>query len=109
MSVYPVRKLTASALFACCFLFLPAYVQALEIPLQVTESAGYARRAEAVTLGVPMPRGAVSDLSRLTVLDPGGKAVAAQFETSSTRTARVSGCWWILSLNAMPTPLPAID
>jgi hypothetical protein len=58
--------------------------QAIDIPLSVEERHGYTRRSEVVTLGVPLPRGAVKDLARLSVLDPGGKAVPAQFEALAT-------------------------
>ena len=57
---------------------------ALEVPLEVRESQGYTRRSEVVTLGVPLPRGEVTDLQRLSVSGPGGAPVPAQFETTAT-------------------------
>ena len=56
---------------------------ALEIPLNVSETDGYTRRAENVSTGVPLPRGAVTKLDRLAVIGPDGAPVAAQFERLS--------------------------
>ncbi|MBN2287753.1 MAG: hypothetical protein JXQ83_00375, partial [Candidatus Glassbacteria bacterium] len=79
-----IRMFRKAAWAACCLSFAAGSLSAFEIPLTVTESAGYARRAEVATCGVPLPRGAVSDLGVLAVLGPGGQVVPAQFETSST-------------------------
>ncbi|MFC1614389.1 hypothetical protein ACFL5K_03755 [Gemmatimonadota bacterium] len=81
---YSSRKTLFKVCAVFCLFFQAGYLQALEIPLKVTEIAGYNRNAEAVTFGVPLPRGAVTDLGRLAVLAPDSKAVPAQFETSST-------------------------
>lgn len=53
----------------------------LEIPLAAREWQGLERRSEVASLGVPLSRGEVSDLSALCVLDPAGRPVPAQFET----------------------------
>jgi len=84
MSSCSGRMIISTVLTSCCLLFNSSHLPALEVPLKVTESAGYTRRAELVTFGVPLQRGEVGDLSRLAVLEPGGRAVPAQFEVSST-------------------------
>ncbi|OGG05346.1 MAG: hypothetical protein A3F83_14970 [Candidatus Glassbacteria bacterium RIFCSPLOWO2_12_FULL_58_11] len=56
---------------------------ALDLPLTAREYGGYARRSEVATLGVPLPRGAVPDPERLAVLDPAGRPVLSQFETTA--------------------------
>ena len=43
---------------------------ALEMPLTAREDAGYTRRAEPVTFGVTLPRGAVTNLSKLAIKNP---------------------------------------
>ena len=65
-------------------LILATTVLALEIPLEVRERHGFARRGELVTSGVPLPRDFGNDLSRLGVLSPAGTAVPSQFETLAT-------------------------
>jgi hypothetical protein len=57
---------------------------AVDVPLAIEETHGYTRRSENVTVGVPLPRAAVKDPARLTVLDPKGAPVPAQFETMAT-------------------------
>ncbi len=57
---------------------------ALNMVLTAREDAGYTRRAEPVSAGVILPRGAVSDLSTLAITATGGKTLPAQFETTST-------------------------
>ena len=57
--------------------------EALEIPLYAVETAGYERRSEPVSCGLPLPRGGVSDLSQLGVSGPDGAAVPAQLEALS--------------------------
>ncbi|HUU27082.1 MAG TPA: hypothetical protein VM123_04650 [archaeon] len=56
----------------------------LEIPLTVRESEGFTRRSEPVTVGVNLPRGAVTDLGTLCIFAPGNKALPCQFETTAT-------------------------
>jgi hypothetical protein len=55
------------------------------VPLTVQETAGIARIGSLVTQGVPLPRGRVTLLSQLRILDLAtGAAVPAQFETLAT-------------------------
>lgn len=80
-------KATAARLtLATCLLFLTgtASLPALEIPLTARELEGFTRRAEPVTVGVILPRGAAAGVESLRVLAPDGKAVPAQFETTAT-------------------------
>jgi hypothetical protein len=72
-------------LFAFVLLILSSgSAMALNMVLTAREDAGYTRRAEPVSAGVILPRGAISDLSALTVTAAGGITVPAQFETTST-------------------------
>ena len=57
--------------------------RALEIPLYIDESAGVQRRGEPVTTGVPLHRGDLQNLDRLSITGPGGGPVPAQFRTLS--------------------------
>ncbi len=66
-----------------------ASAEGLDVPMVLTETAGVARSAEPVTIGVPMPRGLLKDTSKLCVVGPGGKKIPAQFD--------VLMCWY-------PTP-----
>lgn len=50
----------------------------LAVPLRIAEPAGVARQAAPVTTGVPLPRGAVTDVSRLWVASAGGGVVPSQ-------------------------------
>jgi hypothetical protein len=50
----------------------------LRIELTIEEPAGVARNAEPVTVGVPLPAGAVRDLATLWIADAGGRRVATQ-------------------------------
>ncbi|MBI2566071.1 MAG: hypothetical protein HYV63_03420 [Candidatus Schekmanbacteria bacterium] len=47
-----------------------------DILIRVSEAAGVARVGEAVTLGIPLPRGAVTDASRLRIYDPSVNPIA---------------------------------
>jgi hypothetical protein len=50
------------------------------IPLTVRETAGVARSGEVVSSGIPLPRSlGLTDPRRLAVVDPGGRAVPADF------------------------------
>ena len=73
-----------SLLAALSLGLIPNLTAAVGITLTADETAGYARRAEAVSTGIPLPRAAVTDLSTLSVTGPQGAAVQAQFETLST-------------------------
>ncbi len=65
-------------------LALSSSALAIEMVLTAREDAGYARRAEPVTAGVILPRGAVKNPGTLTITAPDGKVVPAQFETTSS-------------------------
>ncbi|MFW6158258.1 MAG: hypothetical protein ACOC8E_02740 [Planctomycetota bacterium] len=67
----------------------------LRVPLTLTERAGIARIDEPVTGGVPLPEGLLTDTSKLTVLDPDGKPVPAQF-TIATRWYPDKSVKWVL-------------
>lgn len=54
-------------------------VEAIDVPLTTKETHGFTRRSEHVSVGAPLPRGAVKDTARLAVLDADGRAVPAQF------------------------------
>ena len=60
---------------------------ALDVKLTVKETAGVARKAEGVHGGVPLPAGVVTDVSKLRLLGPKGKPVAAQFRVLSRAQA----------------------
>ena len=53
---------------------------AVNVKLTVTEHAGVARAANPVNSGVPLPMGAVKDVSQLRLLDGKGKPVLASIE-----------------------------
>ncbi len=73
-------RLRSSNIFAAALALaaLSTAASALEVKLTVGESAGVARKAGTVTSGVPFAKGAVKDISRLSV-SAGGKVVPAQF------------------------------
>ena len=60
-------------------------VLALEIPLSAVEADNYIRRAEPVRTGVLLPKGAVTDISSLSLKAADGKPVPVQVETLTTR------------------------
>lgn len=62
-------------------MLLPSVLPALEIQLTAREFEGYTRRSEPVSTGVFLPRGAVTDISRLSLSGPDGKPLLSQFET----------------------------
>ena len=51
-----------------------------QIPLKVSESQGLTRVAEPFSFGVPLAKGSVSNLNQLSISDPTGSFVPAQFE-----------------------------
>ena len=65
---------------------MPLVAFALDIPITLTEFAGVGRTAEPVTVGVPIPRGALTDTQSLCVIGPDGRKTPAQFD--------VTGWWW---------------
>ncbi|MCE5272399.1 hypothetical protein LLH00_14060, partial [bacterium] len=70
-------------LVLCVCVLVARNLAALEIPLTAREWQGLARRAEVVSTGLPLPRGAVHDPVSLGLLDGSGKAVPAQFLTQA--------------------------
>jgi hypothetical protein len=60
-------------------------VRGWEVPLQVDEPAGVARAADPCRTGIPIPPGALTDETRLRVLDAKGNSVPAQFRVINRR------------------------
>jgi len=71
------KTVLLSCLTGACVAAVSA-TYAVEVTLQVTETSQTARMPGIITMGVPFARGAVRDVSRLTV-SLGGKPVPAQF------------------------------
>lgn len=59
---------------------------ALDVPLTIVETLGVTRTAEPVTFGVPLPKGVLRDTRQLRLVDPGGRAVPAEFRSVNK--------WW---------------
>src|SRR5262249_32970441 len=59
---------------------------ALDVPTTVQQTAGVARNAEAVTFGVPLPKGLLTAVARMRLYGADDKPVAANF--------RVVNRWW---------------
>ena len=51
----------------------------LDVPLTTDEPAGVGRQGEPCSTGVPFPPGLLQEPEGIVVVDPGGKAVPAQF------------------------------
>jgi hypothetical protein len=68
--------------------------------LTVEERAGAARTDEPVTVGVPLPRGRVSDASRLYLADAAGKEVPCQFTATAKWLDGESVKWVLLNFKA---------
>lgn len=73
-------------LASLAFVSAPLAAQTLDVPIRLREVAGVARRGEAVTFGVPLPKGLVNDTQRLRLYGPDGRPVAASF--------RAVNRWW---------------
>lgn len=84
---------------AVTLLVVSGHLFATEIPLLLEEHQGYERRSEVVTVGLPLLRGAVTDISQLGVNNPQGLPVPAQFETLSTWPDK-SAKWVLVSFSA---------
>ena len=69
----------------------------ISVPLRIVESMGVARQAAPVTVGVPLPRGAVRDPSSLWVSDPGGVGAPSQAAVLE-RWPDASVRWMLLDL-----------
>ncbi len=88
-------KPVIGAVCLVCFCALAASAADLDVPLTLTERAGLDRVAEPVTGGVPLPVGLVEDIDMLTVLDPAGRPIPAQF-TVATRWYPGRSIKWVL-------------
>ncbi|MFH0920694.1 MAG: hypothetical protein V1913_10050, partial [Fibrobacterota bacterium] len=81
---------------------------ALNVPFDVSNWSDVARDSEAVTAGLPLPAGAVSDLTKLRVTDGSGNTVPAQFrplnkwwfEKNTGKTANPSTKWVLMDFQA---------
>ena len=88
---------TFPAILAAMALGLPlASGGELNVKLNLTERAGVARQGEPVTGGVPLPAGAIKDISELAVLDAAGKPVPAQFAVLNRHWDVGGGPKWVL-------------
>ncbi|MFO7898068.1 MAG: hypothetical protein R6V58_03290 [Planctomycetota bacterium] len=76
-----------------------ATAAALNVPLKVEERAGVARVNEPVTVGVPLPKGAVTDVSRLALTGTDG-VVPCQFTEMARWSDRKSVKWVLLNFQA---------
>lgn len=76
-----IRRLPLLALLLTSSLAL-----ALEAPIKLFERGGVARQADPVSVGVPIPRGALTGTDKLCVKDPAGNKIPAQF--------KVTAWWW---------------
>ncbi|HUU27675.1 MAG TPA: hypothetical protein VM123_07675 [archaeon] len=83
-SLFKVRFFNSAVFVLIVFLGHTRLQAALEVPVYVSDAEGYARRSEPVTLGISLPRGVVTDLSRLSVAGPDRVPVPAQFEPLAT-------------------------
>lgn len=80
---------------AVCGLFaLGAF--ALNLPLEVMNWADVVRAGEPVTAGVPVPQGAIYDLSSLRITDGSGNTMPAQFKVLSR--------WWNETAKGIAVP-----
>ena len=57
------------------------------VPIEITDYAGCARQGWPATGGVPLPRGAVTDPTKVWLTDPGGRAIRLQREPLSRAEA----------------------
>ena len=68
-------------------LFVLAVYPAVNVPLEVNNWTDVVSTGEPISAGIPLPQGAVSDLSKLRITDGSGNTVPCQFKTLSR--------WWI--------------
>ena len=61
-------------------LVLPMPVWAADISLSITEPAGVARKDWPVSSGIPLPSGALRDVTRISLFDPRGQRLPLQSE-----------------------------
>ncbi|MFH0918812.1 MAG: hypothetical protein V1913_00500, partial [Fibrobacterota bacterium] len=89
-------------------LALAAMACALNVPFDVSNWSDVARDSEVVTAGLPLPIGAVNDLTTLRVTDGSGNTVPAQFralskwwvEKNTGKTANPSAKWVLMDFQA---------
>jgi hypothetical protein len=74
------------------------------VRLSVEEEAGAARTDEPVTMGVPLPEGAVQDVKTLVLKDAAGKAIPCQFEEASRWRSEKGGVRWVHATWLMSVP-----
>ena len=101
-----MRAIAMVLVLFCC---LAACANELNIPLRISEQARVDRKAGPVTGGVPLPVGAVRDLSKLRVVDAAGRTVPAQFAVmerwwkpaydNSVRWLKVECPWMFIDYN----------
>ena len=60
--------------------------QSLDVPIRLEEFAGVARQGEAVTFGIPLPKGLIKDTARLRLFGSDDAPVPASF--------RAVNRWW---------------
>ena len=66
------------------------------VPLQIRDNSGVARRDWPVTTGVPLPVGVVRDVGQLRLTDAAGREIPAQFSVLSRYGARDNSLRWVL-------------
>ncbi|HMM46970.1 MAG TPA: hypothetical protein PKC12_03215 [Thiobacillaceae bacterium] len=66
------------------------------VPLEVRDNSGVARRGWPVSTGVPLPVGAVRDVSQLRLTDGAGREIPAQFTVLSRYGTRDDSLRWVL-------------
>ena len=83
-----------------------AGARAGETPLRLFHLSGAAvdrgEASQAVTWGVPLPRGAAASVRELQVMDAAGKPVPCQFDVTATWDDGKSPQWVLLSFTADP-------
>lgn len=67
--------------------FCAVVLTALNVPFEVNNWPDIARTQEPVTAGIPLPQGAVTDITKLRITDGSGNTVPAQFKW-------LSKWWW---------------
>lgn len=91
-----MRMATAAALVV--LLTGPAFADTEITKLTVEEEAGAARADEPMTMGVPFPKGLVTDLARVAVLDETGTALPHQWSKAANWVGDKSVKWAHLTL-----------
>ena len=66
------------------------------VPLKIRDNSGVARRGWPVTTGVPVPAGAVQEVTQLRLTDSSGREIPAQFTVLSRYGALDNSLRWVL-------------